>query len=185
MTSGFSITARISATAALTLCLALPASAMTVVYAWNGALGNGSMTFSDPGITNASNFSAIPTSAMTALNYTWSNGPSINLGSVLTNNAPSWTACGGTLITGFQITANSVPYTPGTFSMAQSAGLCLAGPAPLIGQASNGTNSVLYGAANNYGNWVYSHTVVPVPAAAWLFGSGMLGLLGLRRRIAV
>ncbi len=30
----------------------------------------------------------------------------------------------------------------------------------------------------------YTATVVPVPAAAWLFGSGMLGLLGLARRKA-
>ncbi len=188
MATGFRITARISAIAALTLCLALPASAMTVVYSWTpsgGSGGSGSMTFSDPGITDASNFSAIPVGALTALSYSWNNGATINLGSVVTNNAPSWTACAGTLITGFQITANAVPFTPGTFSLANSAGSCYAGPVVVAGPGSNGTNSVLYGAESNYGNWTYSHTVVPVPAAAWFFASGMLGLLGLRRRTAV
>jgi len=33
------------------------------------------------------------------------------------------------------------------------------------------------------GTWART-SVVPVPAAAWLFGSGLLGLLGLTRRYA-
>ena len=32
------------------------------------------------------------------------------------------------------------------------------------------------------GNWTYSSTVVPIPAALWLFGSGLLGLIGVARR---
>ena len=44
----------------------------------------------------------------------------------------------------------------------------------------------------NYGSWkldtsgmltyTSNATVVPVPAAAWLFGSGLLGLVGVARR---
>lgn len=34
---------------------------------------------------------------------------------------------------------------------------------------------------SNFGN-IYSTSVVPVPAAAWLFGSGLLGLVGVARR---
>ena len=30
----------------------------------------------------------------------------------------------------------------------------------------------------------YSFTVIPVPAAVWLFGSGLLGLVGIARRKA-
>ena len=30
--------------------------------------------------------------------------------------------------------------------------------------------------------WTASRTVVPVPAAVWLFGSGLIGLVGLARR---
>ena len=37
---------------------------------------------------------------------------------------------------------------------------------------------------NFEGDWTYSETVsaVPVPVAAWLFGSGLIGLVGLARR---
>ena len=34
----------------------------------------------------------------------------------------------------------------------------------------------------NYGSWLVRTSVVPVPAAVWLFGSGLLGLIGLARR---
>ena len=33
----------------------------------------------------------------------------------------------------------------------------------------------------NFNGWLYG-TVVPVPSAVWLFGSGLLGLIGLARR---
>lgn len=32
------------------------------------------------------------------------------------------------------------------------------------------------------GNWLVRDTVVPVPAAVWLFGSGLIGLIGVARR---
>jgi hypothetical protein len=39
---------------------------------------------------------------------------------------------------------------------------------------------------NSYGNvTLFSTSAVPVPAAAWLFGSGLLGLIGMARRKAV
>jgi hypothetical protein len=170
--------------AATLLVCALPASAMTVVYSWTPAPaqgGSGSLTISHASITDPANFSAIPVGALIGLNYTWNNGATINLSSVLTNNAPSWTACAGYLITGFQITANSVPSTPGTFSLANSAGSCFAGPTALPGPGFNATNSGLYGAEGNAGNWQLS-AVIPVPAAVWLLGSGVAVLLGLRRR---
>lgn len=188
MPAGPSVIARISATAALTLCLAVPAPAMTVVYSWTpypGQGGSGSLTLSDPGITSATDFSAIPASALTALDYNWDNGASINLGSVFSSHAPGWTACSGTLISGFQIMAASVPATAGIFSLTNFPGACFPGPVPVAGPGWNATISLPYGAESNWGNWSYSHTVsadvVPVPAAAWLFGSGLAGLLGLRR----
>jgi hypothetical protein len=162
-----------------------PASAMTVIYSWTpdpGQGGSGSMTFTSASITDAANFSAIPVGALTALTYTWNNGATINLSSVLTNNAPSWTACAGFLITGFQITANSVPATAGTFSLQNSAGSCFAGPTVLPGPGFNATNSVLYGAEGNAGHWTLSSVVVPVPAAVWLLVSGLTTLAGLRLR---
>ncbi len=187
MPAGSSIAAPFSA-AALALCLALPASAMTVVYDWSpypGQGGSGSLSLSDPGITSATDFGPIPASALIALNYSWDNGASINLGSVLGSHAPGWTACAGMLISGFQISAASVPSTPGIFSLTNIPGVCLPGPVAVAGPGWNLTISLPYGAESNWGNWSYSHTVaaaiVPAPAAAWLFTSGMLGLLGLRR----
>ena len=187
MPVSFRLASRSSAIAALMVCLSNPASAMTVVYNWTpsaGQGGSGSLTFSSPGITDGANFTAVSASALTGLSYTWNNGATINLGSVLTNNAASWTACGGTLITGFQITANAVPATPGTFSLINPFGNCYAGPTASIGSAANAAISASFPIEQNYGNWTYSHTVVPVPAAAWLFGSGVVGLMGLRRRAA-
>lgn len=32
------------------------------------------------------------------------------------------------------------------------------------------------------GNWLVRDTVIPVPAAVWLFGSGLIGLIGVARR---
>ena len=188
MPVGTRTTVRISAAAALTLCLALPASAMTVVYSWTphpGQGGSGSLTLSDPGITSATDFSAIPANALTELNYNWDNGASINLSSVLSSHVPGWGACGGMLISGFQISAASLPSSPGIFSLLNVPGSCLPGPVPVAGPAWNVAISLPYGTESNWGNWSYSHTVaasvVPVPAAVWLFSSGLAGLLGLRR----
>ena len=177
--------------AALIVLCAAPASAMTVVYGWtpdSGQLGSGSLTISDPGIVDAANFSAIPVGALISLSYTWANGASMTLASVVTNNAPSWTACAGYMITGFQITASTSGGFPGTYSLSNSAGSCYPNfPTPgtttvVPGPGSNGTNSVHFGAESNAGHWTLSSTVVPVPGAVWLLGSALAGLLGLRRR---
>jgi hypothetical protein len=45
----------------------------------------------------------------------------------------------------------------------------------------------LNGAQSMYGEWTSLNltvvpTVVPVPAAVWLFGSGLMGLAGIARR---
>ncbi|MEZ5566459.1 MAG: PEP-CTERM sorting domain-containing protein [Gammaproteobacteria bacterium] len=162
------------------LAIALPGYAITVTYDWvpnSGQGGTGYMTFADAGIVDPANFSGIPLSALTDLQYQWDNGATINLASVqtLTTNPASWQASGGFLITGFQLTANSVPPTTGTFSLQMSQGLP-GNPGP----GYNATNSVLYGAEGNAGQWQLH--VVPVPAAVWLFGSAAAGLMFLRRR---
>jgi len=43
-----------------------------------------------------------------------------------------------------------------------------------------GSTPVAYGDSFTAGNWEVSN--VPVPAAVWLFGSGLLGLVGIARR---
>jgi hypothetical protein len=195
MAKGLSVIARtrrttrrplLAATIVLTSFLATPASAITVTYDWvpdPGQLGSGTLTFSDPGIVDPENFSAIPLSALTALSYTWDNGVSINLASVTSNTAPSWTACGGYLITGFTMSALS----PVQFQLANPAGSCFPNfPNPgditvIPGLASNNIQSNgIYPSEINAGHWQFG-AIVPVPAAVWLFGSAV-GLLGWLRR---
>ncbi len=180
---------RLSAFAIATLLLAGPASAMTVVYAWTpdpGQGGSGSLTFSSPSITDPANFGPIPVGALISLNYQWSNGVSINLASVTTNTAASYTAGCGYVISAFTMSAT----TPVQFQLANSAGQCFLNfPTP-------GVNTPLPGPASNnlQGNGVYSSEVdgghwtlqaVPVPAAIWLMGSALAGLATLRRRKTV
>lgn len=50
-----------------------------------------------------------------------------------------------------------------------------------IAPVTVGTNESLF----DVGSFLYSATVVPVPPAIWLFGSGLLGLIGLARRKSV
>jgi len=143
--SGWMGKLRVATCGALLVLGAGQASAMTVVYSWTpdpGQGGSGTLTIDSPSIVDPANFAGVAAGALIGLTYTWNNGATINLASVVTNNAPSWTACAGTLITGFQITANSVPATAGTFSLANSAGSCFPGPTVLAGPGYDATNSV-------------------------------------------
>ena len=179
----------LAASVLLTAFVGSTANASTVVYSWvpdAGQFGSGSLTISDPGIVDPQNFSAIPVGALTSLSYTWNNGVSINLGSVTSNTATGWTACGGYLINGFTMSGSS----PVQFQLANSTGQCFPNfPTPgnttvIPGPASNNLQSNgVYSSEVNAGHWVFS-AVVPVPAAAWLMGSGSVALAGLRRRQA-
>ncbi len=172
----------------MTVMAAGPASAITVVYNWvpsPGQFGSGTLTFSDPGIVDPANFTAIPVGALTALSYTWNNGVSINLASVTTNTAASYAACGGYLVSGFTKSAAS----PVQFQLANSAGVCVPnfyGPGlPYVGPGAASNNlqgNGVYSSEVNAGTWQLGAVVVPVPAAVWLMGSGLAVLGALRRR---
>jgi hypothetical protein len=106
-------------------------------------------------------------------------------------NVDNYTTPGSTAWTPFTTgTANSV-------NTATGAATIITGHA-LVANGSGGANGVLvsggrfgstwgccYG-AGYFETWNISVEAVPVPAAAWLFGSGLLGLAGVaRRRMAV
>lgn len=56
-------------------------------------------------------------------------------------------------------------------------------PLSALGANTNLTRGSFY-RINIAGNSVAPPSAVPIPAAAWLFGSGLLGLAGLRRKVA-
>ena len=53
-----------------------------------------------------------------------------------------------------------------------------------LGGSSDTTSGFLWSGSNRLpaGRLVLDTTVVPIPAAAWLFGSALLGLVGISRR---
>lgn len=52
-------------------------------------------------------------------------------------------------------------------------------------ETTSGTWDFSAQTSGNTFSWSSSSSVVPVPAAVWLFGSGLLGLVGIARRKAV
>ena len=68
--------------------------------------------------------------------------------------------------------------TPDIAGISTSSGIALGNP----GDNWNFLKTDDTGACCGPGNWLYSSVVVPIPAALWLFGSGLLGLVGIARR---
>lgn len=161
------------AASALVLGLfSVSASAMTVVYSWSAEYssgGVGTLTISDPGITDPANFSGIPESALIDLSYQWDNGATLDFASIEFIGISEWAACNDTLISPAVISGHS-----GTTSLQISASTCSSFALNLNAATAPASES-------NWGYWTYSHTVVPVPAAVWLLG-GALGGLGIIRR---
>ncbi len=91
-------------------------------------------------------------------------------GGLLTLSDLNWTDAPGQ-ITGFQLTLNNVPgFTSSDITF---------GADQIVIDVANleldvGSFAII--------NLEVAHTVVPVPAAVWLFGSGLLGLISVARR---
>ncbi|OPY85041.1 MAG: hypothetical protein A4E72_02052 [Syntrophus sp. PtaU1.Bin208] len=98
---------------------------------------------------------------------------SVTINSITNNYLTSYT---GYSAGGYDL--NAVAINLEDFGVASNAGLS----SILIGMDIVGSGTVpslsLAGALNS------SSSAVPIPAAVWLFGSGLVGLLGLRRKVA-
>jgi hypothetical protein len=92
------------------------------------------------------------------LKLTWNN-PDFNV-----SNTSVWTIAGTTIAENFSILASSNSNPSPAFGIFSVSPISLTTPNP--------TPS----------NWVTGPAPVPLPAAVWLFGAGLLGLVGIARR---
>lgn len=109
-----------------------------------------------------------------SLNWIDGEGVSHPASSVVFNNNGSWSIQNDAILglTGSGFLNAGVSFDVGTFSMFSQ----ISGPG--TSAINDFAASLDIGPVTSIGTW----TVVPVPAAAWLFGSGLLGLIGIARK---
>ena len=168
-------------------------NAATITYNWAGEDGSGAISFFDTNITDSENFTvAFDTDNVANISYAFNNGTSIEdadnfsgsstLQAVTELGYAMFTATNG-VIEGWTFNYDTVQsILPIDISYANSSTtstiFCVTTPCPVdtatinfIGNFANETN---------VGTWHIQ--AVPVPAAVWLFGSGLIGLIGVARR---
>jgi hypothetical protein len=133
----------------------------------SGSGGSGILTLNSSLIADPANFSNVAFSALTALNYTFGNGVSIQKSDIQFFQGFPFSAAGGQLTNNFQLSTNTVALS---FSLSSNAGISsnqIQTPGPAITDA---------------GNWrlATSPAAVPVPAALPLLATGILGVFGWR-----
>jgi hypothetical protein len=199
--AGRTILAAAVTVASLTLASAANAAVLTYGFVSTGSnppgfTGVGSITLNLPTVSSGT-FGPVPGTAGTyitpaaatatadvaAFSFSWGNGAAVDLTSLtsLAVGGGGWTSAfnatagGEILANSWTLSGTSVP--PGVTGIYQISSNGTTG--------SNGTNSVQFGALTDFGYWkLQSVSAVPLPAALWLFGSGLAGLFGAARRRA-
>lgn len=134
-------------------------TAATVDYVWtekNGGTSTGTLTLSAAGIL------APPSS--------WGPLASVTVDSLIFNGTDytaSVTAASGIASDGSGLTGGNITFAPSSIAF-------------VLAAETDQVTIVNAGATNYMGDWKVA--TVPVPAAVWLFGSGLLGLIGMARR---
>ena len=172
------------AVAALLGLFAGAAQADLVQYDWvqgAGPGGTGSMIFDLGSGTNGANFS-IPKASLIGFTFQFTGGGTVNLASLNSINVATnmWTASSGYLTTVAQLSKTGA--SP-LFTF-QYQPYLIASPNP-NGSTAVETSPVIL---QNFGYWKLDPATppspVPLPAAFWLMGAGLTGLVGAARKKA-
>lgn len=172
-------------------------NAAQVIYDWvpdRGSGGSGFIIFDDTTISDPENFDIrFDNANVIDISFTFDNGfeidQAINFDGMVTLQEPGnlgnllYEASNG-VIDGW-----SFEYTPilailptNQFLDVTTTGLvCVIAPCPAFTADLEFIGTDFVGEYNS-GSWHLRETAVPVPAAAWLFGSGLIGLAAVARR---
>jgi hypothetical protein len=170
------------------LCFAVLVSGQAFAVAIQGTLDMGGLFTPEDGSNNATNLGS-------AIHVQFDSD-------IVSSSAPPTgdfvgTTTGGLALADFDfspLNPNPLNWTLGSFTLsltsmtvgAQSdSALLLTGTGTLTGAGFDPTPATLSWTGNNGGSlhsWSATVSAVPVPAAVWLFGSGLLGLVCIARR---
>lgn len=150
--------------------VSLPVPAAVVTYDWvpqSGSGGSGFMTIDSPLISDPAIFNNIAFTALSALQYTFGNGVTIQKSDIQFFQGFPFSAASGQLTNNFQFSTNTVTLS---FSLASNAGI------------SSNQIQTPGSAITDAGNWRLetAPAAVPLPAALPLLACGLLGLFGRR-----
>lgn len=169
------------------------ASASSIIYNWTGENGSGSITFFDTNIVDPENFSvAFTTENVADISYTFENGTSIGdadgfstastlqsldelgtgLFSAVNGVIENWTF---NYVSVVSVTPLPIGFVDSSLNFTVS---CIINPCPADSAIVNFVGN--FSSESNSGNWELQP--VPVPAAVWLFGSSLIGLVGMAKR---